>query len=137
MAMPNVVSEKKYLTKEDCMEKVKGYKSHKGLKMTDEEVFNHHIESILGLCEDRLKQNVVVSHLEPNKDDLLKKALDEGKDFIITASSLLGDLNTLTNMYMIRERIEQGPRFSGIDIEETYTDDNLVFYSSLCFKKKD
>ena len=137
MAMPNVVSEKKYLTKEDCMEKVKGYKSLKGLKMTDEEVFNHHIESILGLCEDRLKQNVVVSHLEPNKDDLLKKALDEGKDFIITASSLLGDLNTLTNMYMIRERIEQDPRFSGIDIEETYTDDNLVFYSSLCFKKKD
>ena len=137
MAMPNVVSEKKYLTKEDCMEKVKGYKSHKGLKMTDEEVFKHHIESILGLCEDRLKQNVVVSHLEPNKDDLLKKALDEGKDFIITASSLLGDLNTLTNMYMIRERIEQDPRFSGIDIEETYTDDNLVFYSSLCFKKKD
>ena len=38
---------------------------------------------------------------------------------------------------MIRERIEQDPRFSGIDIEETYTDDNLVFYSSLCFKKKD
>ena len=57
MALPKQNSKRKYLTEEECMEEVKRFKAAYDIHMSDKELFNHHLEGVLGLS-NQVKRSI-------------------------------------------------------------------------------
>ena len=133
MALDKAVSKGKYLTKEECLKKVKEYKEKNNLSLSVEEIFDFYLDRVLKFNKD--KEVVTFDLSNPNKDELLKEALSSNNDVVITSSGLLGDLDKYYKLYLIREMIEKIPLYENISFEENFEDDGLTFKSSLCIRK--
>ena len=133
MALDKAVSKGKYLTKEECLEKVKEYKEKNNLSLSVEEIFDFYLDKVLKFNKD--KEVVTFDLSNPNKDELLKEALNSNNDVVITSNGLLGDLDKYYKLYLIREMIEKTPLYENISFEENFEDDGLTFKSSLCIRK--
>lgn len=133
MALDKAVSKGKYLTKEECLEKVKEYKEKNNLSLSVEEIFDFYLDKVLKFNKD--KEVVTFDLSNPNKDELLKEALNSNNDVVITSSGLLGDLDKYYKLYLIREMIEKTPLYENISFEENFEEDGITFKSSLCIRK--
>ena len=91
MALNKVVSKGNFLTREECLEKVKKYKKENNLKLSEEEIFNFHLESVLNFNKD--KKVIKFDLSNSNKEKILKEALNTNNDIVITSNGLLGDLD--------------------------------------------
>ena len=134
MALNKVVSKDNFLTKEECLEKVKEYKKENNLKLSEEEIFNFHLESVLNFNNN--KKVIEFDLSNSNKEKILKEALNTNNDIVITSNGLLGDLDKYYKLYLIREIIEQNPNYKNdVSFEENFEDDGFTFRSSLCIRK--
>lgn len=134
MALNKVVSKGNFLTREECLEKVKKYKKENNLKLSEEEIFNFHLESVLNFNKD--KKVIKFDLSNSNKEKILKEALNTNNDIVITSNGLLGDLDKYYKLYSIREIIEQNPNYKNdVSFEENFEDDGFTFRSSLCIRK--
>ena len=136
MALPKQNSKRKYLTEEECMEEVKRFKAVYDIHMSDKELFNHHLEGVLGLSSIKLPINgkqVFVDIDDSDKETKLKEAFSENKNFVVTASSFIGDIDTFKKMYLLREKVEQS---DDVDVVETYDEDGFNFKASVKFIKR-
>ena len=133
MALDKAVSKGKYLTKEECLKKVKEYKEKNNLSLSVEEIFDFYLDKVLKFNKD--KEVVTFDLSNTNKDELLKEALNSNNDVVITSSGLLGDLDKYYKLYLIREMIEKTPLYENISFEENFEEDGITFKSSLCIRK--
>ena len=135
MALPKQNSKRKYLTEEECMEEVKKFKDVYDIHMSDKELFNHHLEGVLGLSNIKLPINeqVFVDIDDSDKETKLKEAFSENKNFVVTASGFIGDIDTFKKMYLLREKVEQS---DDVDVVETYDEDGFNFNASVKFIKR-
>ena len=135
MALPKQNSKKKSLTEEEWMEEVKRFKAAYDIHMSDKELFNHHLEGVLGLSNIKLPINeqVFVDIDDSDKETKLKEAFSENKNFVVTASGFIGDIDTFKKMYLLREKVEQS---DDVDVVETYDEDGFNFNASVKFIKR-
>lgn len=133
MASQEAVSKSKYLTKEECLERVKEYKRKMKLNLSLEEIFNYHLEEVLNFNQN--KRVITFDLINIGKEKNIKEALNSDNDIVITSNGLLGDLDKYYKLYLIREKIEQSPIYKNISFEENFEDDGITFKSSLYIRK--
>ena len=133
MSSQEAVSKSKYLTKEECLERVKEYKRKMKLNLSLEEIFNYHLEEVLNFNPN--KRVITFDLINIGKEKNIKEALNSDNDIVITSNGLLGDLDKYYKLYLIREKIEQSPIYKNISFEENFEDDGITFKSSLYIRK--
>lgn len=110
-----LLSSKKYPSKEECLGLIKKYKEEHGIKMPDEEMLNHYLDVVLGERKlnsikkanpnKRDANGILITKLSQISEEKFEDALNNKKVVVVGEVFKKGDLTLLKTLKRLEKRI--------------------------------